>query len=90
LLIPYPQSIRDHQALNAEHFAHLGGAVVVPQAKNSDITANQLCDQLRRLIIQEKPRSNMQAAMQLLTRPQAASLVADSILKFCPELRRAA
>jgi UDP-N-acetylglucosamine--N-acetylmuramyl-(pentapeptide) pyrophosphoryl-undecaprenol N-acetylglucosamine transferase len=90
LLIPYPQSIRDHQALNAEHFARSGGAVVVPQSKNSDITARQLCDQLRRLIIQDELRASMQAAMQTLARPQAASLVVNSILEFCPKMRRVA
>ncbi|MFQ5731690.1 MAG: undecaprenyldiphospho-muramoylpentapeptide beta-N-acetylglucosaminyltransferase [Planctomycetaceae bacterium] len=80
VLIPYPDSVRDHQRLNAEVFARTGGAVVVEQHRHPDRTGRELTVALRSLLTEPVERAKRSTAMRSLARPPAAAEVAQRIL----------
>jgi len=81
VLIPYPGSIRNHQELNAEHYARSGGAVVLPQSQVVEQTARQLGECLEPLLTDPRQRASMRSKMRELSRPDAARDVAEAILR---------
>lgn len=86
VLMPYPGSVRDHQAKNAEHYAAAGGAVVVPEGTSA---ADRLAQTLDRLLSDPTTVSGMSRAMRGVATPNAATAVADLIIPR-RSLRRAA
>ena len=82
VLIPYPNSIGNHQFWNAWAYADAGGAVMVEQADTAAGTAERLTDALRRLLIDSDARTRMQAGMREMALPEAAVTVALEVLRL--------
>ena len=75
VLVPYPHATSDHQTLNARHFEHGGGAVVVPDPELERLpgVVAELLDDPARL-------ASMRAAMLAMARPQAADEIAEELI----------
>ena len=82
ILVPDPNSIRDHQEKNAERFAQTGAAVIVNQSDDSTEFEIELRSAVEEMVSHDTRRLQMQSAMQSLARPEAANNVADVILSF--------
>jgi UDP-N-acetylglucosamine--N-acetylmuramyl-(pentapeptide) pyrophosphoryl-undecaprenol N-acetylglucosamine transferase len=77
VLVPYPHATADHQTLNARHFEHGGGAVLVAdEAVESvpGIVDNLLADRAR--------LDAMHGAMLRLARPGAADAIAEELIRL--------
>jgi UDP-N-acetylglucosamine--N-acetylmuramyl-(pentapeptide) pyrophosphoryl-undecaprenol N-acetylglucosamine transferase len=75
ILVPYPHATADHQALNARHFEHGGGAVVVDQRDLARVPA------LAEELLADAPRlRRMSQAMHGLAMPDAAAVVAEELI----------
>lgn len=83
VLIPYPGSVRDHQALNARQYADAGGAVAIPQRGDLNLTIESLCEVLPPLLTHPNLRSLRGKAMFSLASPDASQKVADLALRYC-------
>jgi UDP-N-acetylglucosamine--N-acetylmuramyl-(pentapeptide) pyrophosphoryl-undecaprenol N-acetylglucosamine transferase len=83
ILIPYPGSIRDHQAWNAKQYEQAGGAVTVPQLSDLEATAHRLCEVLPSLLKDRDSRAKRGNAMFSLACPGASERVADLIQGYC-------
>lgn len=79
VLIPYPNSVKNHQVRNAEIFARSGAATIVPQT-SPQTTSQQLAAALTPLLTDPDERSRRTTAMQTHARPEAAERVAVQIL----------
>jgi UDP-N-acetylglucosamine--N-acetylmuramyl-(pentapeptide) pyrophosphoryl-undecaprenol N-acetylglucosamine transferase len=82
ILVPYPYATADHQALNARHFAEGGGAVVLDQGeldRASGLVADLLADPER--------LHGMRGAMRALSRPRAADVIAEELVRLAEERR---
>lgn len=80
ILVPHPQSARQHQHSNAEYLATAGAARIVLQ---NDVCAERhLCDILRELTQDSEQRCSMAASARTLARPSAAHDAADEIARF--------
>jgi len=75
ILVPYPYATADHQTLNARHFEHGGGAIVVPDAEVDRVPA--LVDEL---LAAPERLTAMHEAMLSLARPEAAEVIADELV----------
>jgi UDP-N-acetylglucosamine--N-acetylmuramyl-(pentapeptide) pyrophosphoryl-undecaprenol N-acetylglucosamine transferase len=75
ILVPYPHATADHQTLNARHFEHGGGAVVVPDTEVDRVPAL-----VAELLAQPARLASMRDAMLALARPDAADVVADELV----------
>lgn len=75
ILVPYPYATADHQTLNARHFEHGGGAIVVPDAEVDRVPA--LVDEL---LAAPERLTAMREAMLSLARPEAAEVIADELV----------
>lgn len=82
VLIPFPDSIGDHQLLNAQYYAERGAAVLVEQAQDSDSTAKLLKNAIDTLLVDSEQRKQMRHAMHQLSFPHAAAEVAKEVLKL--------
>ncbi len=80
ILIPYPQSTKNHQQKNAEHFACADASRVVTEGSGA---AYDLELALQPLVRAEDRRGVMSAAMRRLARPDAAAAVANIVLRHC-------
>jgi len=80
ILVPYPNSLRDHQQKNADRFVQAGGAVCVPQTTPD--FEQHLMGELRRLMARSDERVRMSDAIRSLARPNAAKEVAKAIVFF--------
>ena len=77
ILVPYPFATGDHQALNAEHFVHAGGAIMVRELDLDDVP------ELVRSLLDDPVRcASMGAAMLRAARPDAAESIADELLRL--------
>ena len=76
LLVPYPYATADHQTQNARWFASGGGAVLVPEARLD------LARQADELLRDSARLERMSAAMQRLSRPNAAETVAAGLIEL--------
>jgi UDP-N-acetylglucosamine--N-acetylmuramyl-(pentapeptide) pyrophosphoryl-undecaprenol N-acetylglucosamine transferase len=75
ILVPYPFATGDHQALNAQHFVHAGGAIMVRELDLDDVP------ELVRTLLDDRPRlAAMSAAMLRAARPDAAVEIADELV----------
>lgn len=90
ILIPIPNSLRNHQARNADHYAAADASVIVEQDADSQQTANALSSQLGCLLADEPARLRMSDAMSRLSKPSAAHDVAGLILDLIGATRIAA
>jgi UDP-N-acetylglucosamine--N-acetylmuramyl-(pentapeptide) pyrophosphoryl-undecaprenol N-acetylglucosamine transferase len=77
ILVPYPYATSDHQALNAQHFAEGGGAIVVREGELALVPG--LVDEL---LADPERLGRMSAAMRALARPNAAEEIADEIVRL--------
>lgn len=82
LLVPYPNSVGDHQSTNARVYESAGAACVVEQNGNLDQAAELLTRQLLSLLVDDNPRDVMRRAMRSLAKPHAASDVVDRLLQL--------
>ncbi|MDB5382894.1 MAG: UDP-N-acetylglucosamine--N-acetylmuramyl-(pentapeptide) pyrophosphoryl-undecaprenol [Rhodospirillales bacterium] len=76
ILVPLPHAIDDHQSANARALEHAGGAVVMPQIR---FTAEALAAELAALLADASRLAHMAEAARPLSRPDAASVLADRV-----------
>lgn len=84
VLVPYPGSVDDHQAYNAQYLVRAGAAVTIP---DRELTAERLADELERLCAGRGRLLAMAEQARLLAKPRAADELAASCLEWA---RRAA
>lgn len=77
ILIPYPNSVGDHQQKNAELFADAGAVRIAPQIDENS-TDSQFTDLVRDFLTH--PPQEMRSKMQSLAVPNAAKNVVDVML----------
>ena len=75
IFVPYPFATADHQARNAEHFVHAGGAIMVRELDLDDVP-----ELVRTLLADGRRRGQMADAMLRAARPEAAATIADELL----------
>ena len=78
ILIPYPNSIGNHQQKNAKHFEQAGAALIASQSE--DPTSPELAELVKELL--DGSLAEMQSSMRSLARPDAARHVVD-IMEQC-------
>lgn len=81
LLVPYPNSVRDHQELNAQYYCDAGAAQVVLENVAGASFADRLGHELAKLLQDVHRRSDMARAMKKLGKPDATHNVAQEILR---------
>jgi UDP-N-acetylglucosamine--N-acetylmuramyl-(pentapeptide) pyrophosphoryl-undecaprenol N-acetylglucosamine transferase len=77
VLVPYPYATGDHQTANARWMAEAGAAVIVPDA---ELDADRLLTEVRALLDDPDRLAKMSLASKGLSRPNAASDVAEEIM----------
>ncbi|VAX35978.1 UDP-N-acetylglucosamine--N-acetylmuramyl-(pentapeptide) pyrophosphoryl-undecaprenol N-acetylglucosamine transferase, partial [hydrothermal vent metagenome] len=82
ILIPYPNSVRDHQRKNARYFEQAGAARIVEQQDNPTQTAKQLSNVLSMLFSDKTELTSMQKAMHAIAIPDAAAWVVKMITEI--------
>ncbi|WP_298859329.1 undecaprenyldiphospho-muramoylpentapeptide beta-N-acetylglucosaminyltransferase [uncultured Gimesia sp.] len=82
VLIPFPDSIGDHQLLNARFFEDSGAAVLVEQSHEITSTAKLLGDVVLTLLTDCDQRDKMRQSMIKISLPQAARDVAVEVTKL--------
>lgn len=80
ILIPYPDSIGDHQLHNARWFATQGAARIVSQQGPPAGFTARLAEELAELLGAPEQRQQMRIAMRHLARPNAAAEVGQVVL----------
>jgi UDP-N-acetylglucosamine--N-acetylmuramyl-(pentapeptide) pyrophosphoryl-undecaprenol N-acetylglucosamine transferase len=75
ILVPYPFATGDHQALNAQHFVHAGGAILV-----RELELDRVPDLVRSLLDDPPRLKKMGEAMLGAAKPGAADDIADELL----------
>ena len=83
ILVPFPGSVDDHQAYNAQYLVREGAAVVIP---DRELTAERLAAELQRLCAGRGKLLGMAERARLLAKPRAA----DELAASCLELARRA
>jgi UDP-N-acetylglucosamine--N-acetylmuramyl-(pentapeptide) pyrophosphoryl-undecaprenol N-acetylglucosamine transferase len=78
ILVPYPNSARDHQAENARFLEEAGATFTIPEEPNA---ASRLAHRLSSLIDDDARLAEMSAAIRKQARPSAAAIVADTVLQ---------
>ena len=77
ILVPYPFATADHQARNAEYFAHAGGAIMVRELEVADVP------ELVRSMLDDPDRlEQMSRAMLRVAKPNAAAEIADGLIEL--------
>jgi UDP-N-acetylglucosamine--N-acetylmuramyl-(pentapeptide) pyrophosphoryl-undecaprenol N-acetylglucosamine transferase len=82
ILVPYPFATADHQTLNARYFERGGGAIVVPETE-----LGRVPDLARSLLGDAGRLAGMSAAMRGLARPDAASEIAEELIRLAAARR---
>ncbi len=77
LLVPFPFAADDHQTVNAQAFASQGAAVLCQQR---DLTVEGVHAFVHETVMNAETRSKMEAAMRRLSRPDAASAIAQLLV----------
>jgi UDP-N-acetylglucosamine--N-acetylmuramyl-(pentapeptide) pyrophosphoryl-undecaprenol N-acetylglucosamine transferase len=75
ILVPYPFATGDHQAANARHFEHAGGAIMVREQE-----LGRVPELVRSLLDDPDRREKMSRAMLAAARPNAAGEIADALI----------
>ena len=78
ILIPYPYAVDDHQTANADYLASAGAAIVKQQ---HELTSEWLSDTVIRMTQQRDTLVRMASAARSMSKPEAASAVADCCMK---------
>lgn len=78
IIIPLPHAASDHQRANARVFKAKGAAVVVEEV---GLTATQLLASIKALLADKEKQRYMTRSMQLFYSPQAAKLIAETIVR---------
>ncbi len=81
ILVPYPYAAGDHQYQNALFLDRQRAAMMIPEP---DLTAELLLWRLKQLIGNDERRQEMGRAAGRLGRPQAAEIIARSLLQAAP------
>jgi UDP-N-acetylglucosamine--N-acetylmuramyl-(pentapeptide) pyrophosphoryl-undecaprenol N-acetylglucosamine transferase len=79
VLIPYPNSLGNHQWFNAQIYASSGAARVVEQQSDPTATSAALAAELTPLLANADQRDRMSGAMRDMAKPRAARSVAERI-----------
>ncbi len=79
IIIPIPDSRRNHQVMNARYFAKARAAVIVEQRRTPAQTASALADELDRLLVDDALRERMSAKMKEHSRATATQNVLQVI-----------
>ncbi len=78
ILVPYPFAAADHQTENANAVAAQGAAAVCPDAEIGDRVAGMV----QALLRDAGKRTTMARAMRSLARPEAATTIADAVIRY--------
>jgi len=78
ILVPYPHATADHQSANADWMVDAGAAEVIP---DEELSAERLAAEVGDLFGDEERLDVMASASASLAMPDAASRVADEVLK---------
>jgi UDP-N-acetylglucosamine--N-acetylmuramyl-(pentapeptide) pyrophosphoryl-undecaprenol N-acetylglucosamine transferase len=79
ILVPYPYAAHNHQQDNAANLVDRGAAVLVPDA---ELTGERLAKEVAHLLADRQALSRMSANARLFARPDAASRIARSLLRW--------
>ncbi|QDT33014.1 undecaprenyldiphospho-muramoylpentapeptide beta-N-acetylglucosaminyltransferase [Thalassoglobus polymorphus] len=79
LLVPYPNSARDHQEKNALYYSTNKAAVIVHQSNNAETFATHLRNELSNIIASSELQDSMSQNMRKLGKPDAAKSVVQQI-----------
>ncbi len=82
LLLPYPYHRDQHQLINARCLADAGAARIVKDTRDAVQTANLLQPVLRECLQNREVRRQMVASARQIARPQAASEIAQELLRL--------
>lgn len=85
VLIPFPNSIKDHQLINARFYVKRGAASLVEQAQESELTTRLLETAVVDLLKADQERSRVSQKMHELAFPQAACRVAEEVVGVIQE-----
>ena len=77
VLVPFPFAVDDHQTANGQHLAECGAAIVMAEGEN---LAPRLAHALEALLRNRARLKEMAEAARALSRPDAASKIADICL----------
>ncbi len=80
LLVPYPNSARDHQEKNALYYSTNKAAIIVHQNTNAVTFATQLKTELSNIISSSELQKSMSQQMHQLGKPDAADSVVQQII----------
>lgn len=84
ILIPYPHATGDHQMLNANEFAFGGAAIVIAEQDISEKLLSTLIELTRNI----NKRSEMAEASRSLAKPDAAMIIAKTVLDRINEIQK--
>jgi UDP-N-acetylglucosamine--N-acetylmuramyl-(pentapeptide) pyrophosphoryl-undecaprenol N-acetylglucosamine transferase len=87
ILLPYPYHRDQHQRHNAMVLAEAGAAVLVEDARSTEINVGRLGAVLGQLMKNDPRRSAMGAAARELGRPRAADRIARRVAQAAQNLR---
>lgn len=76
ILVPYPYAADDHQTKNAAIFDKAGAGMMI---KETDLSPEELTEQVRRLIQDKEHHDKMEAAARGMAHPKAAVAIADAL-----------
>jgi UDP-N-acetylglucosamine--N-acetylmuramyl-(pentapeptide) pyrophosphoryl-undecaprenol N-acetylglucosamine transferase len=79
VLIPYPFAAHNHQEVNAANLVDRGAAVCI---LDSELTGERLAKEVAHLLADRTALSRMSANTRLFARPDAASRLAKTLLRF--------
>ncbi len=81
IIVPYPNSIGNHQLHNAWYYSDLGAAKIVEQEENPDLSATALISQLKPLLKMETLRGKLRKNMLKTARRNATEDVVKIIFE---------
>jgi UDP-N-acetylglucosamine--N-acetylmuramyl-(pentapeptide) pyrophosphoryl-undecaprenol N-acetylglucosamine transferase len=79
VLVPYPYAAHNHQEVNASNMVDRGAAVCIVDA---ELTGERLAKEVAHLLADRQALSRMSANARLFARPDAASRLARTLLRF--------
>lgn len=79
ILIPYPHAAEDHQMKNARAMQDAGAALAIGE---SELSAEGLAKEVRRLLSGRSERRAMAEAARSLGRPEAAAAIVDDLCAY--------
>lgn len=84
IFLPYPYHRDDHQLHNAQPMVELGGALIVKDSMDTDLTSAALEAGLVPVLTDPSQRAGMAEALARESIPDAAALVAQRVLSLKP------